>query len=128
MSANKSPKSTLAENPHFQHIGRAPYELGRLLQALPANFSALLPATPDALLMAEAAAQHAGNANDTILNGLEALGKVLFSAGLNEDCPVGGNHLASIGYLISHLTVEAQFLLETENDLRHTLRQHGGSA
>lgn len=128
MKTAKTPHAPLSQNPHFAHIDHAPYELGLLLQALPPNFSAYFPATPDARLIAEAAAQHAGNANDTIMAGLEALGCMLFSAGLNEDSPVEGGQLASIGCLIRHLAVEAQFLQLTEGNLRDALRAQEGGA
>ena len=94
-------------NPYFNRIERAPYELGQLLLQLPDYFSAFAPMEPDVLLKASAAADHARNANDTLMHGLEAL--------------------AVLGCLIQHIAVEAQFLQETERSTKFAVqRQNGG--
>jgi hypothetical protein len=122
---NIAPAPTTQQNPNLKNIDRAAYELGHLLQALPHDFSGRLPATPDVLLIAEAAARHASNASDTIMSGLEAIGAYLFSAGLNTDFPVDGSHAGYMGALIQHLAVEAQFMQEKERELEYALRKHG---
>lgn len=104
----------ITENPHFRNVERAPYELGHLLKQLSPAFSERGEATPGDRLIAEAAMRHAENASHTVICGLEALGQVIFVAGANEENRIDGQTLASLGYLIKHLAVEAQFLHETE--------------
>jgi hypothetical protein len=112
-------------NPHFKNLNRAPYELGHLLKKLPANFdipeSAL---TPDDKLIAEAATQHAENANDTLMRGLDALGHLMFVAGQSDDWAVESRQLADLGCLISHMAIESQFLQEANWSIRDTLSMH----
>lgn len=111
-------------NPHFAHIDRAPYELGHLLAKMTADFSRANPLTADDRLIAEAARDHAMNGNETLMSGLEALGRIMFVAGTNDQYEVDSGHLASLGCLISHIVVEAQFLQETEWHIRETLEAH----
>jgi hypothetical protein len=84
------------DNPHFQRIERAPYELGHLLQKMPESFSAVKPETSEDCLIAAAAAQHASNANQTVMNGLEALGQILFVASNNEQNEIEPQLLGSV--------------------------------
>lgn len=109
------------DNPHFAHIPRAPYEIGCLLKKLPVGFSAYEPLTPDSRLIAEAAQQHAGNANDRLMRGLEALGEVVSTAGGNENREVSQTSLMWLGELIAHLSVEAQFMQELDWSIRDVL-------
>jgi hypothetical protein len=124
MSTNTpSPSQSDSENPHLTHIDRAPYELGYLLRGLPADFASFKPASATAVLMADAAATHAGNATDTLLSGLEALGNILFVAGANEENEIDKGDIASLGALIAHLAIECQFMQETAHDLRWILAE-----
>lgn len=109
------------KNPHFDRIERAPYEIGHLLKKLPEGFSAYAPLTPETRLIAEAAQQHANNANDTLMRGLEALGNVLSIAGANQDGEASQSSLMGLGELIAHLSVEAQFLQELDCSIRDAL-------
>lgn len=93
-------------NPHFACIERAPYELGHLLKKLPVNFSRFNPITSDDRLIAEAARNHAMNANATLMSGLEALGQFMFVAGANNDNEVEPQQLVNLGCLITHIAVE----------------------
>lgn len=111
-------------NPHFNHFDRASYELGYLLQKLPSDFSSYSTATPETLLIADAARRHAENANSTIMNGLEAIGEMMFFAGANKENEIEPNTIASLGCLIRQLAVEAQFLQETGGDLEHAVNKH----
>lgn len=125
MTAANSTDS-IAENPHFNDISRAPYELGRLLQKLPEDFSCHSKQTysPDMQLIAKAAALHARNANETLMNGLHALGQVIVIAANNTDfSEIDSDNLMSLGSLISHLSVEARFLQETQSKLEFTLQE-----
>ncbi len=112
------------KNPHFERIDRAPYELGHLLKKMPADFSMFNPITADDRLIAEAAMNHATNANDILMNGLAALGNVMFVAGANGNSKVNSDDIADIGCLIRHIAVEAQFLQETEWSIREALEAH----
>lgn len=109
------------ENPHFARVERAPFEIGRLLQRMPEVFSAYLPIEPDHRLLGEAVAQHADNANQTLLSGLEALGHVLQVAGSNKEWTVDPDQISRLGGLIVHLAVEAQFLQEVESNFRYAI-------
>jgi hypothetical protein len=114
---------SITNNPHFERIERAPYELGYLLKKIPERFSSLEPQTEESCLIAVAAAQHASNANDTVMYGLEALGQILFVASNNEQNEVCPRLIGHIGSLIQHLAVEAQFLQETADNLRYALNE-----
>jgi hypothetical protein len=105
------------DNPHFNNIPRAPYELGHLLLRLPTAGQL----TSDDVLVAEAARKHAMNASDTLLSGLEALGQMMFVAATNNQFDLERGSLASLGCLISHIAVEQQFLQETEWSIREKL-------
>ncbi|WP_426110420.1 hypothetical protein [Massilia sp. PWRC2] len=116
-----------ATNPNFRHCDRAPYELGHLLLKLqPASFAAerseaaLAEHPRDAVA---AVLQHAGNANDTLMHGIEALGHVLFVAAENEDCGLDMRAVRNLGTLLSHLAVEAQFLQELDWKLTQDLER-----
>jgi len=116
--------SNTAENTYFNNIDRAPYELGHLLQKLPEHFSSFSKQIPTAesRLIAAAAAKHAENANGTLMRGLDSLGRIIFAAADNEDLgEISSSDLRSLGCLISHLAIEAQFLQETESSLKFTL-------
>ena len=117
--------SNTSENSYFNHIDRAPYELGHLLQRLPEHFSSRSEPTPtaDMQLIATAAAQHAENANDTLLRGLDALGRLIYTAADNDQGGISSQDMRSIGVLISHLAVEAEFLQETQSNLEFTLQE-----
>ena len=111
----------ITENPHFARIERAPFEIGRLLQQMPEVFSAFSPIDPEDRLLGEAVAQHADNANQTLLNGIEAIGHVLQVAGNNKEWIVDADQISRLGGLIVHLAVEAQFLQELEGNFRYAI-------
>lgn len=93
-------------------VDRAPYQIVHLLRQLPESFSAYNPIPEAARPVAELVAQHADNANDTIMHGLAALGQVIMTAALNEDGEVTPSHLARLGDLITHLAFEAEAMQE----------------
>jgi hypothetical protein len=109
------------KNSHFTNIERAPYELVELVRHLPSSLSKLSTSDKKTRKIADAAAKHASNANDTVLFGLEAIGKLLFIAGANNDHELESNSLADLGALITHLAVEAQSYKLTQENLRHAL-------
>lgn len=109
-------------NPHFRFVERAPYELGYLLNKLPADFSSHSKLTADERLIAEAASMHASNANLELMNGLEVLGQVIAHAATNpDDAGIDKDQMMSLGTLIKHLAVEAQFLQELDFRLSEAL-------
>lgn len=111
------------KNSHFHNIERAPYELVVLVRHLPSNLSKLSSANNETRKIADAAAKHASNANDTVLFGLEAIGKLIFIAGANNDHELDRGDLANLGALITHLSVEAQSYRLTEGNLCHALAE-----
>lgn len=111
----------VTKNPHFARIDRAPFEIGRLLQRMPEVFSAHAPINADDRLLGEAIAQHAENASQTLLSGLEAIGHVLQVACNNKEWTVDSDRLSQLGGLIVHLAVEAQFLEEIEGNFRFAI-------
>ncbi|HEX8615640.1 MAG TPA: hypothetical protein VF800_30530 [Telluria sp.] len=110
-----------APNPHFNHIERAPYEFGHLIMKLPADFPAAHVMSSDERQQIEAAISHASNANWSLMNGLEAIGHLLFGAANNSDFPPATIVLEGIAGLIKHLAVEAQFLQEQHGNLQAIL-------
>lgn len=100
----------VAENPHFDHIDRAPFELGRLLLELPRYASQVPVADKEGRRRAAAVVRHAENARNTLLAGLESLGACMFVAGTNDDHDLSNSHIADLGCLIRHISVEMQML------------------
>ena len=99
----------MSHSDHFQHIERAPFELGRLLRALPRYLSDP-ELTDEQRDMAAAAANHANNYSASLLSGLESLGRVLWSAALNAEQQVDNRDFAGVGQLVSALAVQLQYL------------------
>jgi hypothetical protein len=60
-------------------------------------------------LIAEAAAEHASNANLVLLDGLAALGELMYVAGANLENRVSTESWAGLGCLVQHVAVEALF-------------------
>lgn len=130
MSGKNTPKQSPIQseqsapsNPHLRRIERAPYELAYLLKSMRPDFSSYEKASRDDVQLAAAAAEHAENANSTILFGMQALGRLLYVAASNEEIDIDRNSLANIGNLISHLAMEAQFTGELEHDLKFTVNE-----
>jgi len=101
-------------NPHFKNSNRAAYELPFLLVNLgPVSSSA----TQDQAQMAKAVASHACNANDVIMRGIETIGQMLFHYAADRDVELDRYHLGSLGELLQHLAVEAQYLQGADVDM-----------
>ena len=114
-------------NPHFNLIERAPYELAHLLENLPPQH-AHDKLSSDERLMLDAAASHAANYGETLLDGIEAIGHLLFSAATNEGFPLSQGTAAHIGTLLSALAVQAQYLKAFSAGAESTLSRQGGAA
>ncbi|WP_342114600.1 hypothetical protein [Pseudoduganella sp. OTU4001] len=96
-------------NPHIGDLERAPYHLGHLLVKLGRRDS-----TEDLKQISEAAETCASNARDALLRGLEAIGQVMAIASENQETFVEPRTTTSLGYLVSHIACELQFLGEVE--------------
>lgn len=115
-----------ARNPHFNNVERAPYEVLSLMAKLgETRLDQVL--TDDQRQMADAIKQHAANATDVLLNGIEAIGRILSCSVMNENWQPSTTNLNDIGALISHLAVEAQAMYETRNDIICTIEHHAKS-
>ena len=110
-----------ATNPHLTNIDRAPREFGHLMKAMPARFPEDHAMSTDERQQAEAAIRHASNAGGTLMDGLEVIGQLLFSAGTNDAWPMDASDLCRIGMLIKHIAVEAQFMQDQTEELQFSL-------
>lgn len=106
-------------NPTFKHTERASFELGFLLRSLPRDLhGASLGAVQ--LEEIEAADRHAANSKATLLGGLQSLGRVLWSAGVNQAFPVDVADCARLGMLVSEIALQIEFL----SDFREEVAEH----
>ena len=112
-----------AANPRFHNIARAPYEFGHLIRMLPGDFPAGQAMSSDERQQAQAAIAHAKNANVALMDGIEAIGHLLFSAANNPEYPPSGMTLENLAGLIKHIAVEAQFVQEQQADLQAAVDQ-----
>jgi len=105
--------------PIFQRTERAPYEFARLIRGLPQYLHGA-PLDAELIEQIEAADKHASNSTLTLLDGLQALGRVLWSAGVNEDSPPDVNDCARIGTLVTEIALQLDFM----NDFREEVAAH----
>lgn len=106
-------------NPAFKHTERASYELGFLLRSLPRYLHGT-PLKTEQLQEIEAADIHAVNCRNTLLDGLQSLGRVLWAAGVNEAFPADVGDCARVGMLVTEIALQIEFL----NDFREDVAQH----
>jgi hypothetical protein len=116
------------QNPHLKYIERTPYELGYLLLELPRHIIPGKKYSDDVYQMADAARQHASNGLDTLLFGLEAIGSLMVDAGVNKGCSMEPGTSTTLGELIRYMSVEIQFLSETERTMSDALKIRDESA
>lgn len=109
-------------NPEFHNVERAPYELMQLVAKLGVT-NLDQPLTLEQRQIAEAIERHAANATDTILSGLEAIGRAISCAALNPNWQLSVTNMGDIGGLITHLAVEAQALHDTTAGIRSDLER-----
>lgn len=95
----------------FKFPERASYELGYLLRALPQRLGSDT-LTKEQQLEVEAADLHAMNCTSTLPRGLQGLGHVLWSAGMNNKQEIGTEYFASVGLLVGEIALQLQFLDE----------------
>lgn len=112
-------------NPYYKNQDRAPYELGHLLQQLPADFG-LAPAVElKHVQMASAAETHAHVAGNTILGGIEAIGHLMEAAGTSGEESISPHTLFCLGDLLRHLAVEGQYLRGVGDSLAYAVVLYG---
>ena len=105
--------------PAFQNRERASFELGRLLRSLPAYLHDA-PLNIEQLEEIKAADQHAANARGILLDGLQSLGRVLWSAGVNEEFPAEVGDCARVGALVTEIALQIELL----NEFREEVAEH----
>lgn len=106
-------------NSAFKHTERASYELGFLLRSLPKHLDSV-PLNAEQMEEIEAADRHAENCKATLLGGLQSLGRVLWSAGVNEAFPADVADCARVGMLVSEIALQIEFL----SDFREEVAEH----
>lgn len=104
-------------NPFLNNPERASYELAYLLRELPRHLT-LEPLTADQVQMVDAAEQQAYNYGDALTHGLEAIGRVMWTASDNEQNEISRRDIGHIGVLVSELAVQIQFLSEFRSSVR----------
>lgn len=98
-------------NPYFMREERSPYEFCRLLRSLPDSLDiATNSITDDQRAQLLAADEHAANYTSTLLNGLESMGRMLYSAAHNQRCPLQLQDTQQVGSLITEMAVQLQYL------------------
>lgn len=103
----------------FKFPERASYELGHLLRALPQHLAGS-DLTEHQQLEIEAADLHALNASGILLHGLQSLGRVMWSASVNEKFPVDAEDYGKVCLLVTEVALQLQFL----DEFRQSVMQH----
>jgi hypothetical protein len=103
------------KSPAFNNVGRAPYELGYLVKNI-GEISMDVELTDDLRNKVSAAFTHAQNSTETLLSGLESLGKMLALIGPLDE-RVDGDVVTNIGELIAHMAVEVQYVRDVEDEM-----------
>lgn len=106
----------------FQNSERASYELALMLRDLPAQLHGA-PLNAELLEQFGAAEKHAWNSSLILLDGLQSLGRVLWSAGVNEISPPDVGDCARVGTLITEIALQLEFM----NDFRAEVAEHKAS-
>lgn len=120
----------ITENPHFGHIERAPAEICNLLQQIPQGYIGRAEKknlSMDEIQLLDAARKHCQNHSQTLLDGLEALGSMLFSAADNKDFPPTEGDLMKLASLIQALSIEARCLQDYGSSFNSALIVQTGS-
>jgi hypothetical protein len=102
-------------NSAFNNVGRAPYKLGYLVKNI-GEISMEAVLTNDQRNKVGAAVTHAQNSTETLLSGLESIGKILALIGPLDE-RVDGDVVTNMGELIAHLAVEVQYVRDVEDKM-----------
>lgn len=109
------------KNPAFSNVGRAPCELGHLVKRIgEIGVDAVL--TDEQRDQVGAAAHHAQNSTETLLSGIESIGKMLALIGPLDE-RVDGDIVTNIGELICHMAVEIQYVRDVEDEMTGILKR-----
>lgn len=109
-------------NPFLNNPERSSYELAYLLRELPRHLT-LEPLTAEQVQMVDAAEQQAYNYGDALTHGLEAIGRVMWTASANDQFEIAPRDIGHIGVLVSELAVQIQFLSEFRGAIRDSRDQ-----
>lgn len=113
-----------ANNEHFRNRLRSSYELAHLLRQMPNHCDLTASDAPaDMRQQMEAAERHADNYSEILLDGLESLGRVMWSASGNDEWPIEQRDVGCIGNLISQLAVQLQFIDEFRSSVNYEIAQ-----
>lgn len=124
-TSEKESQVDVDANPYYSNQERAPYELGHLLQQLPADFG-LAPAVElKHVQIASAAEAHAHAAGNTVLSGIEAIGHLMEAAGTSGEESMPAHTLFCLGGLLRHLAVEGQYLRGVGDSLAYAVALYG---
>lgn len=112
------------KNPYYRNPGRAPYELGHLLQQLPSDYGIAPSAEPEQAQMASAIAKHADVSGNTILSGIEAIGRLMEIAATHDDEEVSSHTIFCLGDLLQHLAVEGQYVRSVGDSMAYAAARY----
>ena len=105
--------------PIFRNSERAAYELGDLLRHIPAQLHGT-SLSAEKLEQVQAADTHAMNSTVILLDGLQSLGRVIYSACLSEDAAPDVADCARLGMLVTEIALQLEFM----NDFRREVAEH----
>lgn len=108
------------KNPLFNHVYRPAYELPSLMKVIGVDGGG--PMDDGMRNAVEAAAQHANNAKETLLEGIETIGSLMMQLSQLSDA-IDGRDLVGIGGLVRHIAVEVQYLVDVEDEMAFLLRR-----
>jgi hypothetical protein len=105
--------------PIFQNSERAAYELGDLLRHIPAQLHGA-SMSAEILERIQAADTHAMNSTVILLDGLQSMGRVMYSACLSEAGAPDIADCARVGMLATEIALQLEFM----NDFRREVAEH----
>jgi len=90
-----------------------------MLRDLPAQLHGA-PLNAELLEQVKAADRHATNSTTILLDGLQSLGRVMYSAGMNKEVPSDAGDCARVGTMITEIALQLEFMI----DFRHEVAEH----
>ena len=114
-------------NPMLKNTERSSYELAYLLRNLPRHLTSQ-PLTAEQKQMTVAAERQASNYHDVLAHGVEAIGRLMWTASGNKASEIDARDVGRLGVLISELAVQLQFLDEFRGSVQNYREQQKGHA
>ena len=109
-------------NSAFVNRERAAFEFASLLRQLPEYLHGVSLSNMQ-LEQIQAADKHAENTSVALFDGLQSLGRVLWSAGVNSEFPPEVGDYARVGTLVTEIALQLQFLIDFREEVaEHNLR------